>query len=98
MFAENALALVERHDDALLAVADGEDPLQLHAVRRELKAAFQRSLERINVFEERRVGFVHHCKLSVRFRGYDDEPERTYTRPALQHVKGAWNGAKAHPT
>lgn len=93
MFAEKAWALAERHDDALLAVADGEDPQELYAVRRELKAAFQRSLERINVFAETRVKDKHLCKFSVRFRGYDGEPEHEYERPALSHVKGVWNGA-----
>jgi DNA invertase Pin-like site-specific DNA recombinase len=94
MFAEKAWALVERHENALLAVADGEDPQELYAVRRELKAAFARSIERLTVHPERRVNSVHHCKFSVVFRGYEGEPEREYTRPALNHVKGVWNGSQ----
>lgn len=88
LFAEKAWALVERHDNALL----GDDPQELHEVRRELKAAFQRSLERISVFGETREGDTHLCKFSVRFRGYEGEPEREYLRPALIRVKGVWNG------
>lgn len=49
-------------------MADGEDPAELHAVRRELKAAFQRSVERINVYGERRVKDTHYCKLVPRVR------------------------------
>lgn len=93
LFAEKAWALVERHEDARLAVEAGEDPQELYAVRRELKTAFQRSLERINVFPEKRVKNIHRCKFSVRFRGYDGEPARKYERPALNHVKGVFNGA-----
>ncbi|KPF48319.1 hypothetical protein IP87_02840 [beta proteobacterium AAP121] len=92
LFAEKAWALVERHEDASLAVADGEDPKELHVVRRELKAAFQGSLERINVFPETREDDTHFCKFSVQFRGYDGSPERQYTRPALKNVKGVFNG------
>lgn len=88
MFEEKAWALVERHQDAVLAVADGEDPQVLHAVRRELKTAFQRSLEAINVFSEKRVKDTHHCQFSVTFRGYEGEAEHAYTRPALQNFKG----------
>jgi DNA invertase Pin-like site-specific DNA recombinase len=91
MFEEKAWHLVERHDDAVLAVADGEDPEQLHAVRRELKAAFSRSLARINVYAETRIKDTHHCKFSVCFRGYVGEAEHSYERPALQNVKGVWN-------
>jgi DNA invertase Pin-like site-specific DNA recombinase len=91
MFEEKAWALVERHQDAQLAVADGEDPTELYAVRRELKAAFHRSIERFNVFTETREGDVHTGKFSVRFRGYEDGPVHTYKRPALIHVKGVYN-------
>lgn len=88
MFEEKAWALVERHEDAVLAAAAGEDSRVLHAVRRELKTAFQRSLERIKVFSEKRVKDTHHCKFTVTFRGYEGEAEHAYTRPALQNVKG----------
>jgi len=94
LFTEKAWALVERHDDAQLAVADGEDAQELYAVRRELKAAFQRSLECIKIFPEVRSGDKYKCKFSVVFRGYDGEPTRKYTRPALIRVKGVWNGAR----
>ncbi len=94
MFEERAWALVERHEDAALAVADGEDPKELYAVRRELKAAFHRSVERIDVFAETRVDNEHQCKFAVRFRGYEGEAEHEYTRPALIRIKGVWN--KAH--
>ncbi|MDP3082402.1 MAG: recombinase family protein [Rubrivivax sp.] len=92
MFAEKAWALVERHEDATFAVADGENPQTLYAVRRELKAAFHRSLRRINVFAEHRIEDTVHCKFSVQFRGYDGEPVREYKRPALNNVKGVLNG------
>jgi hypothetical protein len=95
MFEEKAWHLVERHDDAVLAVADGEDPQQLYAVRRELKAAFHRSLERISVYTEERKGDEHLCKFSVRFRGYEGEPEHEYKRPALIRIKGVWNKSRA---
>lgn len=95
MFEEKAWHLVERQEDAVLAVADGEDPAELHAVRRELKAAFHRSLERINVFTEERKGDKHLCKFSVRFRDYEGEPAHEYTRPALIRIKGVWNKARA---
>ena len=94
MFAEKAWALVERHDDALLAVADGEDAQELYAVRRELKAAFQRSVEHISVFTEEREGNKHRGKLSVQFRGYAGEVVAEYERPALTRVKGVWNGVR----
>lgn len=95
MFEEKAWHLVERHDDAVLAVADGDDPQQLYAVRRELKAAFHRSLEKVSIFTEERKGDKHLCKFSVRFRGYEGEPVHEYTRPALTHLKGVWNKARA---
>jgi DNA invertase Pin-like site-specific DNA recombinase len=88
MFAERAWELVERHDDAQL----GDDPVLLVTVRRELKAAFQRALSVISVFPEERVEDVITCKFAVNFRGYDGWPERSYTRPALQNVKGVFNG------
>jgi hypothetical protein len=91
MFAERAWELVERHDDAQL----GDDPVLLVAVRRELKAAFQRALSVINVFPEERVGDVVNCKFSVNFRGYDGWPEREYQRPALVNVRGVFNGSKS---
>ena len=98
MFEEKAWALVERHEDAALAVADGEDPAELHAVRRELKAAFQRSIERINVHSEDREGDVHRCSFSVQFRGYEVGPVHEYERPALIRVKGVWNPPRATKT
>lgn len=94
MFGEKAWALVERHENASLAVADGEDPQELYAVRRELKAAFSRSVERFNVFNEKRVGDEHVGKFSVQFRGYEIGPVHKYKRPALQNVKGVWNKPK----
>ncbi|MCR5881547.1 recombinase family protein [Rhizobacter sp. J219] len=87
MFAEKAWALAERHENALL----GDDPQELHAVRRELKAAFARSIERLTVHPEQRVGDEHLCRFGVRFRGYEGEVIREYTRPALIRVKGVWN-------
>ncbi|MBB3177925.1 recombinase family protein [Variovorax sp. Sphag1AA] len=93
MFEEKAWALVERHEEAELAVADGEPPDELYAVRRELKAAFHRSVERFNVFTEERVKDEHIGKFSVRFRGYEDGPVRQYKRPALICLIGAKRAA-----
>lgn len=90
---ERAWALVERHENAEHAVAAGEAPTELHAVRRELKAAFSRSLERVIIYPENRVGDVHHCKVGVQLRGYDGVTVKEYTRPALTRIKGVWNGA-----
>lgn len=51
-------------------------------------------LERISVFAETRDGNKHLCKFSVRFRGYEGEPEREHEheRPELIRVKGVWKG------
>lgn len=94
-YVDLAFPLYEQLHDARLAVAAGEDPEILHSVRREIRAAFARSLERIRVYPEKRVGDEHHCKFTIEYRDYEDTPTKEYKRPALKAVKGVWNTARA---
>ena len=89
--AEKAWSLAVRHQDTML----GDDKEAWYAVRRELKTAFQKSIDEIRVYSEERIGNELHGKVSVIFRGYDGEPVREYKRPALTRIKGVWNSARA---
>ncbi|RYH32001.1 MAG: hypothetical protein EON54_21040 [Alcaligenaceae bacterium] len=91
LFAERAWELVERHENAKLS----GDKEALYEVRGEIKVAFQRSISKITVYPERRIGDLHYCKFDVTLRSRDGELHRKYTRPALTRIKGVYNGANS---
>jgi len=72
-----------------------DDPTEYHKARRELRIAFQTAIETIFIDPEVRVGDEYVCRVVINFVNDDGTAERTYTRPALNNVKGKLNGRQA---
>ena len=89
--AERAWSLAVEHQDRAL----DDDLTRFYQIRRDIRMAFQRSIETLFVHPEDRKDDQINVMVDVKLIGKDEQLVVKYTRPALRHVKGVYNTKKA---